>query len=150
MQNVKCKTEIRNYGRDYLHRKNQRPNRRCSGLWLSQAKLPQSYLDSPGLTQIGPLLWQAKQTVSALCQLQPATQVGQSKLPLANLGQSTVYLPIRYSRITALGMQDGTFCPLKCSSKVQSAYSMYSLLSLVNMLQYMLPCTGSPFASNPE
>ena len=27
----------------------------------------------PGLTEFGPLPWQAKQTVSALCQLQPAT-----------------------------------------------------------------------------
>ena len=52
--------------------------------------LPYSNLDSPGLTQIGPLLWQAKQTASVLCQLKPATQVGQSKLALANLGQSTV------------------------------------------------------------
>ena len=28
---------------------------------------------SPGLTSVRPLLWQAKQTVTALCQLQPAT-----------------------------------------------------------------------------
>ena len=28
---------------------------------------------SPWLTEFGPLLWQPKQTVSALCQLQPAT-----------------------------------------------------------------------------
>ena len=27
----------------------------------------------PGLTEIGPLLWQAKQTMAALCQLQDAT-----------------------------------------------------------------------------
>ena len=30
----------------------------------------------PWLTEFGPLPWQAKQTVSALCQLQPATYLG--------------------------------------------------------------------------
>ena len=54
--------------------------------------VPYSNLDSPGLTQIGPLPWQAKQTVSALCQPQPATQLGQSMLDLANLGQNTVVI----------------------------------------------------------
>ena len=36
-------------------------------------ELPYSNRISPLLTEFGPLLWQAKQTVSAPCQLQPAT-----------------------------------------------------------------------------
>ena len=39
----------------------------------SLSQLPYSNRISPWLTEFGPLLWQAKQTVSALCQLQPAT-----------------------------------------------------------------------------
>ena len=35
--------------------------------------LPYSNRISPWLTEFGPLPWQAKQTTSALCQLQPAT-----------------------------------------------------------------------------
>ena len=39
-------------------------------------QLPYSNKISPRLTEFGPLPWQAKQTVSALCQLQPATYLG--------------------------------------------------------------------------
>ena len=44
----------------------------CMITWLG-LMLPCYNANSPGLTYIGPLLWQAKQTMSALCQLQPAT-----------------------------------------------------------------------------
>ena len=46
-------------------------------------QLPYSNIISPWLTEFGPLPWQAKQTTSALCQLQPATQAGQILLNLA-------------------------------------------------------------------
>ena len=46
-------------------------------------QLPYSNRISPWLTEFGPLPWQAKQTVSAHCQLQPATQAGQILLTLA-------------------------------------------------------------------
>ena len=40
--------------------------------------LPYSNISSPGLTEFGPLPWQAvaKQTASASCQLQPTTEAG--------------------------------------------------------------------------
>ena len=56
-----------------------------SKVCVSQKPVPYYGVNSPPcLTSIGPLLWQAQQTMSALCQLQPATQVGQSTLTLAN------------------------------------------------------------------
>ena len=35
--------------------------------------LPYYYINLPGFTSIGPLLWQAQQTMFSPCQLQPAT-----------------------------------------------------------------------------
>ena len=45
--------------------------------------LPYSNRISPWLTAFGPLPWQVKQSLSALCQLQPATYAGQILLTLA-------------------------------------------------------------------
>ena len=42
--------------------------------------LPYSNRISPWLTAFGPLPWQVKQSLSALCQLQPATYAGQIML----------------------------------------------------------------------
>ena len=58
----------------------------CKKSLLTPNSLLYTNANSPGLTSIGPLLWQAKQTVSSLCQLQPATYVSHSKLALAKLG----------------------------------------------------------------
>ena len=58
-------------------------------------QLPWSNAFWPGLTPFGPLLWQVKQTVSTLCQLQPATQVGQKALALAKRRYSTVHFTVR-------------------------------------------------------
>ena len=44
------------------------------GIWRKEwNNIPYSNRISPWLTEFGPLPWQAKQTMSALCQLQPAT-----------------------------------------------------------------------------
>jgi len=53
-------------------------------------RIPSYNAISSGLTYFGPLLWQAKQTLSDLCQLQPATQVGKSSLVPAKQCWSTV------------------------------------------------------------
>jgi len=53
-------------------------------------RIPYYNAISSGLTYFGPLLWQAKQTLSDLCQLQPATQVGKSSLVPAKQCWSTV------------------------------------------------------------
>ena len=48
--------------------------------------IPYSNLDSPGLTQIGPLVWQAEADIELTLSALPTTAVGQFKLNLANLG----------------------------------------------------------------